>query len=81
MKLVLGFKPSYKKNRRTSIGGSFGPFVSGVASALMGQAIYWTKIVSAFTYYIFVICHLYGWLGLLTKKTKKITKYGENDNI
>ena len=45
----------------------------------MGQAIYWTKIVSAFTYYIFVICHLYGWLGLLTKKTKKITKYGEND--
>ena len=46
MKLLVSLKPTYKKNRRSDR-GSFGPFLSSITSALMGQATHWTKF--AFT--------------------------------
>ena len=74
MKLVVGFKPSYKKNRRSNIGRSFGPFVSSLASALMGQAIYWTKIfstlgLSSIAFLSCITC-MVGWASLPKKKKK-----------
>ena len=45
-KLLVSLKPTYKKNRRSDR-GSFGPFLSSITSALMGQATHWTKF--AFT--------------------------------
>ena len=79
MKLVVGFKPSYKKNRRSNIGRSFGPFVSSLASALMGQAIYWTKIVSTLGLSSIAFCHVsLVWLvGQAYPKKKKNYKIRE----
>ena len=74
MKLVVGFKPTYKKNRRLDIEVvwvhlylvelvHYGP------SNLLDQNSFHSW---AFTYSIFVICHSLVWLvGLADQKYKK----------
>ena len=78
MKLVVGFKPSYKKNRRSNMGVVLGHlYLASLARALMGQAIYWTKIVSTLglspiAFLSYITC-MVGWASL-PKKQKCLQK-------
>ena len=80
-----GLQTHLQEEQKIGYRGSLGPFVSSRTSALMGQAIQWTRIVSTLGLspiaFLSYVTHLYGWLGLLTKNTKKNIEQGKNDNM